>query len=354
MPYFSVYWGNPSSNYRFGEQSKNAIVVARTKVAKLINADPAEIIFTSCATESNNAAIHAAIKATGKRHIVTSAVEHSSVLNYCSVLEKEGFSVTYLPVDQDGLLALADVESAITANTAVVTLMWANNETGILFPVKGIGEICRTRGVLFHCDAVQAVGKIAVDIQAVKADYLSISGHKIGAPKGIGALCVRSKAPFYPLIHGGGQEQGRRGGTENVPYIVGLGAAAESALANLSISCRKIKPLRDGLEEQILASIHGAKVNGHLTERLPNTTNIHLPGLDNTAVLAMLDQAGICASSGSACMNSAITPSHVITAMTKSRKHAEESIRFSLGSSNMIDEITETANKIRTIASLMA
>lgn len=354
LKYFTGDWGNPSSSYRFGEPSKKAVAEARSKVAALINSDASEIIFTSCATESNNTAIHAAIKATGKRHIVTSAVEHSSVLSYCNALEKEGFKVTYLPVRQDGLLALADLETAITDDTAIVSLMWANNETGVLFPVTCIGEICKTRGVLFHCDAVQAVGKIPVDTQSAHVDYLTISGHKLGATKGIGALYVRAKSPFIPLMHGGGQEQSRRGGTENVPYIAGLGAAADFAMANMSNSYSKIKILRDELETQILSFVTNSKVNGHPSERLPNTTNIHMPGLDNTAVLAMLDQAGICASSGSACMNSAITPSHVITAMTSSRKHAEESIRFSIGSTNTADEIAQVAIKMRQISNLMA
>ena len=222
------------------------------QVAELIGARPTEIIFTSCATESNNAAIHAALKASpAKKHIVTSAVEHSSVLKYCMALEKEGYRVTYLPVDMDGLLKLADLENAITDNTAVVSLMWANNETGVLFPVKEIGEICRARGVLYHCDAVLAAGKVGIDVSRdgrVQADYLSLTGHKFHAPKGVGALYVRRKAPFSPMIHGGHQERSLRGGTESVPLIVGMGKAVELARQQLPGYEKKVRPLRGALE----------------------------------------------------------------------------------------------------------
>lgn len=217
MPYLTAEWGNPSSAYKFGAKLKSVIERARAQVAELIGAHPTEVIFTSCATESNNAAIAAALKASpDKRHIVTSRVEHSSVLNYCMALEREGYRVTYLPVDRDGLLKPADLEAAITDETAVVSLMWANNETGVLFPVGQIAEICRSRGVLYHCDAVQAAGKVDIDVRKMPADYLSLTGHKFNAPKGIGALYVRRKAPFSPYLHGGHQERNRRGGTEKV------------------------------------------------------------------------------------------------------------------------------------------
>jgi len=226
MPYFTTEWGNPSSGYRFGSKVKSAVEKAREQVAALLGAHTREVIFTGCATESNNAAIHAALKANpSKRHIVTSAVEHSSVLNYCTALEKEGCGVTYLPVDRDGLLKVADLENAITEKTAIVSLMWANNETGVLFPVEQIAQTCRARGVLFHCDAVQAAGKVPIDMQKVPVDYLSLTGHKFHAPKGVGALYVRRKAPFSPFLHGGHQERSLRGGTECVPLIVGMGSA---------------------------------------------------------------------------------------------------------------------------------
>lgn len=228
LPYFTEEWGNPSSTYRFGSKLKTVIEKAREQVAELVGANPREILFTSCATESNNAAIHAALKAhPQKRHVITSAVEHSSVLTYCRTLETEGVRVTYLPVDRDGLLKMADLETALADDAAIVSLMWANNETGVLFPVEEIAQLCKARGVLFHCDAVQAVGKVPVDVRKLSMDYLSLTGHKFHAPKGIGALYIRRKSPFSALIEGGHQERGLRGGTENVPLIVGLGKAAE-------------------------------------------------------------------------------------------------------------------------------
>lgn len=353
MPYLTKEWGNPSSGYKFGANLKGVVEVAREQVAELIGARPSEVIFTSCATESNNAAIHAALKSTGKRHIVTSAVEHSSILNLCAVLESDGFRITRLPVDRDGLLKLTDLEAEISNDTALVSLMWANNETGVLYPIEEIAELCQARGVLFHCDAVQATGKIPVDMKSICIDYASLSGHKIGAPKGMGAMYVRAKAPFTPLIYGGGQEGSRRGGTENVPYIVGLGIAATLACEQLPAHESRIRNLRDRLESAILQALPKAKVNGHTAMRLPNTTNIRLPGIDNTAVLALLDQNGICASSGSACMDSAITPSHVISAMTGSREHAEQSIRFSLGIKNTANEIDAVAVRMKEIVALL-
>ena len=269
MPYLTSEWGNPSSSYKFGSSLKKVIETARSQVGELIGAHASEIIFTSCATESNNAAIHAALKANPlKRHIVTSAVEHSSVLNYCKALEKENYRVTQLPVDREGLLKLTDLENAITDDTAIVSLMWANNETGVLFPVKEIAEICRSRGVLFHCDAVQAAGKVQIDVQKIQADYLSLTGHKIHAPKGIGALFIRRKAPFSPFVHGGHQERGFRGGTESVPLIVGMGKAAELARKHLPSYDNKVRPLRDALEDGILDSILNAELNGHKANRL--------------------------------------------------------------------------------------
>jgi cysteine desulfurase len=284
-PYFCEEWGNPSSTYKFGSKLKAVIETARAQVAELIGAHSRDVMFTSCATESNNAAIHAALKANpGKRHIVTSAVEHSSVLNYCMALEKDGYRATYLPVDGDGLLKLADLENAITDETGVVSLMWANNETGVLFPVKEIAGICRARGVLYHCDAVQAAGKVEIDVShdgGMQADYLSLAGHKFHAPKGVGALYVRRKAPFSPMMHGGHQERGLRGGTECVPLIVGLGKAAELARKHLPNYEKKLRPLRDALEEGILSSIPNTKLNGHKKQRLGKSTNITFRGIES-------------------------------------------------------------------------
>jgi len=343
MPYLTADWGNPSSTYKFGSKLKVVIEMAREQVADLIGAQPREIIFTSCATESNNAAIHAAIKANfRKRHIVTSVIEHSSVLNYCMALEKEGYTITYLPVDREGLLKLSDLENAITDQTAVVSLMWANNETGVLFPVKEIGETCQSRGVLFHCDAVQAAGKAQIDVQKVPADYVSLTGHKFHAPKGIGALYIRRKKPFSPLVHGGHQEHKLRGGTENVALIAAMGKAAELARKRLHSCERKVRLLRDALEDGILKSVPNTELNGHKTERLANTANITFHGIESEALLILLDQEGICASSGSACLADSEEPSHVIKAMKPESSGVRQMIRFSLGPENTVAEVQTT------------
>jgi len=332
MPYLTTEWGNPSSAYKFGARLKAVIERAREQVAELIGAHSLDIVFTSCATESNNAVIKAALTANpDKRHIVTSQVEHSSVLNYCMALEREGYRVTYLPVGREGLLTFADLEAAVTDDTAVVSLMWANNETGVLFPVEQIAQICRARGVLYHCDAVQAAGKVDIDVRKVAADYLSLAGHKFHAPKGIGALYVRRKTPFSPLIYGGHQERNRRGGTENVPLIVGMGKAAELAPKNLPCYDKKVRPLRDELEEGILRSIPNTELNGHKTQRLANTTNITFHGIESEALLILLDKEGICASSGSACLADSDEASHVIKAMKPDSVASRQMIRLSLG-----------------------
>jgi cysteine desulfurase len=416
QPFFTEQWGNPSSAYKFGAKLKSVIETAREQVAELICASGREIIFTSCGTEGNNAAIHAALTANpGKRHIVTSAVEHSSVLNLCRALEgnhgvhgsqgsanrgapaslpassvlplqpagrdagaPSGYRVTYLPVDRDGLLKLADLENAITDDTAVVSLMWANNETGVLFPVREIAEICRSRGVLFHCDAVQAAGKVAIDVHQVQADYLSLTGHKFHAPKGVGALYVRRKAPFSPLIHGGHQERNRRGGTECVPLIVGLGKAAELARKHLPGYEQKVRPLRDALEEGILgglerrspirregnesaahagsetgAPIPNTELNGHQTLRLANTTNITFHGIESEALLLLLDQEGICASSGSACLADSDEPSHVVKAMKPESAASRQMIRFSLGPANTSAEIKSALSAVQRAVAML-
>lgn len=342
MPYLTTEWGNPSSSYKFGAKLKSAIENARGQVAELIGAYASEIIFTSCATESNNAAIYAALKANpGKRHIVTSAVEHSSVLKYCKALEEEGYKVTYLPVDRDGLLILADLENAVNEETAIVSLMWANNETGVLFPVHEIAEICQSRGVLYHCDAVQAAGKVEINMRTMMADYLSITGHKFHAPKGIGALYVRRKASFYPLIHGGHQERNQRGGTESVPLIVGMGKAAELARKHLPNYEKKVRPLRDALENGILRSIPNTELNGHKTQRLANTSNITFHGIESESQLILLDQEGICASSGSACLADTEESSYVIKAMKPETAISRYMVRFSLSLENTEDEISK-------------
>ncbi|MFO1511997.1 MAG: aminotransferase class V-fold PLP-dependent enzyme [Verrucomicrobiota bacterium] len=353
-PFFCDEWGNPSSAYRFGSKLKSSIGAAREQVAGLIGALPEEIIFTSCATESNNAAIQAALKADpAKRHIITSAVEHSSVLNHCQALEKEGCRVTCLPVNREGLLNIGDLENALTDETAVVSLIWANNETGVLFPIQEIAELCHERGVLFHCDAVQAAGKVEINLRQAPVDYVSLSGHKFYAPKGVGVLYVRRNSPFVPFLHGGHQENGLRGGTENVPLIVGLGKAAELASSRLRNFDGKMRPLRDKLETSVLNKITNAEVNGHSALRLANTTNITFRGVESEALLVLLDQAGICASKGSACLGNSDGPSHVIKAMKPEGVTARESLRFSLGINSREDEVCACVDAlVRSVASL--
>ncbi|MBI3053623.1 MAG: IscS subfamily cysteine desulfurase [Betaproteobacteria bacterium] len=354
MPHLTTEWGNPSSAYKFGAKVKSVIETARAQVAELIGAQTREVIFTSCATESNNAAIHAALKANpNKRHIITSAVEHSSVLNYCMALEKDGYRVTYLPVDRDGLLKLADLENTIGNETSVVSLMWANNETGVLFPVKEIAEICRSRGVLYHCDAVQVAGKIEMDVRKLPIDYLSLTGHKFHAPKGIGALYIRRKTLFSPLIHGGHQEHNLRGGTESVPLIVGIGKAAELARKHLPHYDQKVRPLRDALEEGILQLIPNTELNGHKTQRLANTTNITFRGIESGALLILLDKEGICASSGSACLADSDEPSHVLKAMKPESAASRQMIRLSLAQETKEAEIPQAIAAIKTATGML-
>ena len=354
QPFFVTRWGNPSSAYRFGAQLKAEIERAHEAVAALVGAEADEVVFTSCATESNNAAMNAALTAQpNKRHIITSAVEHSAVLNFCKAAEKRGYQVTYLGVNADGLCDLAELAEAIKDDTALVSLMWANNETGVISPVEEIAKVCREKGVLFHCDAVQAVGKISVEANTIPADYLTISAHKLYGPKGIGALCIRNGAPFEPMVIGGHQEAGRRGGTENVGLIVGFGVAADLAKRNLAERVAQVRPLRDELESEILKAIPGSRVNGNPALRIPNTTNIGFDGIDSDAMVAFLDGHGVCVSSGSACMSSALTPSHVVLAMTQSVAKAKQAIRFSLSHLTSAVEIAEAGERVKQGARLL-
>ncbi len=352
LPYLGDEWGNPSSSYRFGSHLKSKIENAREQVADLIGAkSPREVLFTSGGTESNNTALHAVIHSTGKTHIVTSQVEHSSVLSYCRFLQEfRGYEVTYLPVDREGLISMPDLEEAIRPDTALVSLMWANNETGVLFPVEDIGQLCRSKGVLYHCDAVQAVGKLPMKLKDLPIDYLSLTGHKIGAPKGVGALYVQKKAPFVPFVQGGHQERSRRGGTENVASSVGLGAAAAHAQQKLPKYDSILRPLRDAMEEGILKTIPNTELNGHATQRLVNTTNITFHGIESEALLLLLDQVGICASSGSACLADSPDPSHVIAAM-KPGKAAQQCVRLSLGAGLRKSEVNDVLDHLRQITS---
>lgn len=349
-PFLTERWGNPSSSYVFGSSLKSVIEEARGYVAALLGASSREIVFTGSATESNNTALIAALSADpSKRHIITSAVEHSAVLNHTIFLEKHGYRVTRLPVDRDGLLDLAILEAAIAPDTAIVSLMAANNETGVLFPVADIAALCERRGVRFHCDAVQAVGKLPINLKTLPIDYLSLSAHKLGGPKGVGALFARKGAPFAPHLHGGHQERGRRGGTENVASIVALGRAAELALAELSAYAATVQPLRDRLETELLARIPNAERNGHADQRLPNTTNLTFPGIESEALLLLLDQAGICASAGSACLADSDEPSHVVRAMKPESAASRQMVRFSLGKETTMPEIAAAISAVVTV-----
>jgi len=350
MPFLTKDWGNPSSGYRFGSNLKQALDNAREQLATLVGADPAAVLFTSCATESNNAAIRAALEsAPGKRQIITAKTEHSSVLSFCKELEKTGYSVTYLPVNGDGLISVLDLNQAITEQTAVVSLMWANNETGVVSQVEEIASVCRGRDVLFHCDAVQAAGKIQIDSIASSPDFLTLSAHKIYGPKGCGALIASEKNLKNPVLFGGQQEGGRRGGTENVAAIIGFGKAAELAAVNLAQWSAHTDQLRNKLEGKILAELPGTWVNGSQTQRLPNTTNIGFPGVNSDALVGLLDSHGVCVSSGSACLASSLSPSHVIYAMTGSHDKASQSLRFSVSHLNTEQELEQVVNGLKTV-----
>ncbi|NJK49118.1 cysteine desulfurase NifS [Candidatus Gracilibacteria bacterium] len=330
LPYLKEYYGNPSSMHTFGGQVGKAVKEAREQVAALLGAETSEIVFTSCGSEGNNTAIRAALAAQpDKRHIVTTQVEHPAVLNVCKQLEKQGYTVTYLSVNDKGLLDLDELEAAMTGNTVLVSVMYANNETGVIFPIERIGQIVKEYGATFHVDAVQVAGKIPLDMKNSTVDLLTISGHKLHAPKGIGVLYIRKGFRFRPLLIGGHQERGRRAGTENVPSLIALGKAAELANFELKYMQHETR-LRDRLEQGILATIPNCEVNGHATQRLPNTTNIGFKYIEGEAILLMLDREGICASSGSACTSGSLEPSHVLRAMGLPYTILHGSIRFSL------------------------
>ncbi|TLM67259.1 MAG: cysteine desulfurase NifS [Deltaproteobacteria bacterium] len=333
LPYYRDQFGNPSSVHWAGRQVAGAVEKAREQVAALINCSPAEIVFVSCGTEADNAALKGtvdALKAKGN-HIITTAVEHPAVLETCRYLEKTGCRVTYLPVDADGMLDLDELERAITPETILISVMWANNETGTIFPIEQIGAIARRHGVRFHTDAVQAVGKLAIDVQQCNVDLLAISAHKLGAPKGVGVLYVRRGTRLTQFMHGGHQERNRRAGTHNVAGIVGLGKACELALAERETHAGRVRELRDRLERGIFEKIPNVKLNGHPTERLPNTLNVSFAWIEGESLLLNLDMKGIAASSGSACTSGSLEPSHVLGAMCVEVTLAHSSTRFSLG-----------------------
>jgi len=340
LPYFSERYGNPSSMHSFGGQVGKELRAAREKLAGLLGARPEEIIYTSCGTESDNTAIRAALAANpGRRQVVTTRVEHPAVKSLCEHLVKEGYRVTFVPVDQSGRLDLDYLYEHMTEDTAIVSVMWANNETGVLFPVEQIARFAKERGIAFHTDAVQAVGKIPIDLSASAIDMLSLSGHKLHGPKGIGALYVRKGTKFSPFLIGGHQESGRRGGTENTAAIIGLGRAAEFVSDHMEEENTRVKALRDRLESGLLGRVSHAVVNGDPENRLPNTSNIAFEFVEGESILLMMDGHGICASSGSACTSGSLEPSHVLRAMGVPYTAAHGSIRFSLSLYNTEEEI---------------
>ncbi len=347
LPYFHELYGNPSSMHSFGGQVMKEVKRARERVATLLGASPEEIIFTSCGTESDNTAIRSALLSRpDKRHIVTSRVEHPAIRALCAHLATQGYRVTELPVDGEGRLDLEQYRRALSSDTAIVSLMWANNETGVIFPIEKAAEIARERNILFHTDAVQAVGKIPIDLGRTSIDMLSLSGHKLHAPKGIGILYLRKGTKYSPFLLGGHQERGRRGGTEATPSIIALGVAAELAQKNMEMENTFVKNLRDRLENTILATVANTKVNGDRQNRLPNTSNISFEFVEGEGILLMMDEYGICASSGSACTSGSLQPSHVLRAMGIPFTMAHGSIRFSLSVYNTDEEIDFVLEKL--------
>jgi cysteine desulfurase len=335
LPFLKDRYGNPSSMHAFGGTVAHDIRKAREQVAALLGAEPDEIIFTSCGTESDVSAIRSGLEAdANKRHIVTTRVEHPAVHSFCKWLADHGYRVTEISVNAEGLLDLAEVEAVLAPDTAIVTVMHANNETGILFPIERIAEMCHERGILFHTDAVQSVGKLPLDLKRNAVDMLSLSGHKLHAPKGVGVLYVRKGTRFTPCMIGGHQEHGRRAGTENVASIVALGKAAELAMKAMADENTRVPTLRDRLEKELLARIPDSRRNGNAKQRLPNTSNISYEFVEGEAILLLLDQAGICASSGSACTSGSLEPSHVLRAMGVPFTFAHGSIRMSLSRYN--------------------
>jgi len=349
-PYLNEFYGNPSSSHRFGGGLKKVIEEARQKVASLLRAEPDEIVFTSSGTESDNTAIMSACESNPqKRHIITTSVEHPAVLNFINHLKKKNYNVTILKVDTNGMIDILELLGAITPETSVASIMYANNETGVIFPIPEIAEILNKKGILFHTDAVQAAGKIDIDLKDTKVDMLSISGHKLHAPKGIGALYIRRGTPFHSYLIGGGQERGRRAGTEPVALIVGLGKACEIAKERLGSESKTITALRDRLEGEIIKRCPEVRINGAGSPRLPNTSNMSFAYVDGEAILMRLDALGICVSTGSACKSGSVEPSHVLRAMSVPQEFINGSIRFSLGRYNTDKDIEVVISQLPKI-----
>ncbi len=349
-PLFCDLYGNPSSMHTFGGQIGRRIRQAREQVAGLLGCDPSEIVFTGCGTESDNTAIKGTLAAVpNKRTVITTRVEHPAVLAVCRDLENHGYTVIELSVDRQGQLDMAELEDRLDDDTALVTIMYANNETGTVFPVEDIAELVTSKGAMFHTDAVQAVGKIPLNLSKSNIDLLSLSGHKLHSPKGVGVLYIRKGTRLSPFMLGGHQEGGRRAGTENVPGIIGLGKACELAAENLEAENSKVKSLRDKLEKAILQKCPDCRLNGDTDNRLPNTSNISFEYIEGEAILLMLDKYGICASSGSACTSGSLEPSHVLRAMGVPFTAAHGSIRFSLSRYNTEEEVDYTIDKLPPI-----
>lgn len=357
LPYFTQYYGNPSSVHAFGREAKQGLDRARDQVAKALHCDPSEVIFTGCGTESDNTVLLGVAQRYGDKgkHIITTNVEHHAILHTCEYLEKQGYSVTYLPVDQDGLVTAEQVAAAIRPDTILVSIMFANNEVGTIMPIQEIGAVCKEKGVLFHTDAVQAVGHIPVDVQAMHIDMLSLSAHKFHGPKGVGALYCRKGIRLPSYIMGGAQERGRRAGTENVAGIVGLGAAIQLATEQLEENRAKMTALRDRLMTGIQARISEVKLNGHPTNRLPNNVNFSFKYIEGESILLMLDMNGIAASSGSACTSGSLDPSHVLLALGLPHEIAHGSVRLTLGDETTEEDIDYTIDVLeKAVARLRA
>jgi cysteine desulfurase len=339
-PYFTEYYGNASSIHTFGGSNKKVIENARRQVSALINAMPAEVVFTSGGTEGDSAAVYSAINSyPNKKHIITSAVEHPAILELFKLLASKGYKVDFIGVDSFGRFDIESYKKLIDDNTALVSVMWANSETGTIFPIAEIAKIAHQHGALMHTDAVQAVGKIEVDVKAADVDMMSFSAHKFNGPKGIGGLYIKQGTRFLPFMVGGHQEKLRRAGTENVPGIVGFGKAAEIAKETLHLYKEKVAPLRDILEQGLLAAIEDVKINGDASARLPNTTNLSFGYIEGESILMFLNEHGICASSGSACTSGSLEPSHVLRAMGVPFQFAHGSIRFSLSKASTKEEV---------------
>ena len=341
MPYLTDYYGNPSSLYAFAQKAKEALEEARATVASIIGAEPREIYFTSGGSEADNQAIVSMAKfgaLKGKKHLISTKFEHHAVLHTLKALEKQGFEVTLLDVHEDGIVRLEDLEAAIREDTALVTIMFANNEIGTIQPIKEIGELCRSKGIPFHTDAVQAMGHIPVNVKEMNIDLLSMSGHKFHAPKGVGVLYAKRGLPLFNIIEGGAQERGKRAGTENIPGIVALAAALKESVEHMEENTSKIIPMRDKLFAE-LSKIPHSKINGSLEHHVPGTVNMCFEGIEGESLLLLLDSKGICASSGSACTSGSLDPSHVLLSIGLPPEVAHGSLRLSIGEYNTMEEI---------------